>query len=112
MGDDLGVIMIQCSISFHSEISSKGVEQKPIHGLIEKEFCLGNLSGLFQLHMIPVHELLCYSCEGITRTVGGSGQRGLLASQNVDIFSIGTSGQTHGSKSGDQDMMSTRLNSS
>src|SRR5690625_7076559 len=91
--------MIQCSISFHSEISFKRVEQKPIHGLIEKEFCLGSFFGLFQLHMIPVHELLRYSCEGITRTVGGSSQRGLLASQNVDIFRIGTSGYTHSSKS-------------
>src|SRR5690625_1279660 len=92
MGEDLGVIMIQCLISFYSEISFKRVEQKPIHGLIEKEFCLGSFFGLFQLHMIPVHELLRYSCEGITRTVGGSSQRGLLASQNVDIFRIGTSG--------------------
>src|SRR5690625_462236 len=92
MGEDLGVIMIQCLISFYSEISFKRVEQKPIHVLIEKEFCLCTLSGLFQLHMIPVHEMLCYSYEGITLTVGGSSQRGLLASQNVDIFRIGTSG--------------------
>src|SRR5690625_3906455 len=92
MGGDPGVIMIQCLISFYSEVSFKRVEQKPIHGLIEKEFWLASFFGLFQLHMNPVHELLRYACEGITRTVGGSSQRGLPASQNVDIFRIGTSG--------------------
>src|SRR5690625_7905825 len=90
--------MIQCLISFYSEISFKRVEQKPIHGLIEKEFCLGSFFGLFQLHMIPVHELLRYSCEGITRTVGGPSQRGLRASQNVESVRIRTSAYTNGSR--------------
>src|SRR5690625_5333379 len=65
IGKDFGVIMIQCLISFYSEISFKRVEQKPIHGLIEKEFCLGSFFGLFQLHMIPVHDLFLYSFQCI-----------------------------------------------